>query len=291
MKTKSAYYFFCAVVLLTFMQACNKQELAPVKKNVGCNCESNVTKGETVTFRNGDKSITVIKSGDNYLMDDIILDMEQINQMLGLTGNTSTGSLTGTGQTATTPWPNGIVYYKFAADVSTTKRNNITKAINLWRSQTRLKFYNVDSSGVSSSNYVLFQNSTDACAATLGMKGGQQLANITDACQWGPIAHEIGHAVGMVHEQQRADRNNEIIVDYSNIQPDKTQNFDIKTGSLSGPLDFNSIMMYESFSTFSIDNTKPAMTRLDGSTWTKQRDSLTTGDIGLVKRLYPALYP
>ena len=63
----------------------------------------------------------------------------------------------------------------------------------------------------------------------------------------GSIIHEIGHAAGFYHEQQRPDRDLFIEVNEENIEEGKEDNFDIRTSGLTlGPYDYGSIMHYGS---------------------------------------------
>ena len=72
------------------------------------------------------------------------------------------------------------------------------------------------------------------------------------------LVHELGHVLGMFHEQARPDRNDYITVNLENINPDFAGNFDIVQGKdtypksayeafgLEGPeiYDFDSLMHY-----------------------------------------------
>jgi len=73
------------------------------------------------------------------------------------------------------------------------------------------------------------------------------------------VAHELGHALGLFHEHQRADRNDYLSIDFSNVQENAVGNFNLITGiPLIGPYDFDSIMHYTR-STFAIDSSKPTL--------------------------------
>lgn len=78
------------------------------------------------------------------------------------------------------------------------------------------------------------------------MIGGEQLIRVDDLCGMPGMIHEMGHAVGFLHEQDRKDRNRYITVLYENI--DKTQFGEFPIGGLSeqdlGSYEYASIMHY-----------------------------------------------
>ena len=59
------------------------------------------------------------------------------------------------------------------------------------------------------------------------------------------VVHELMHAIGQMHEQQRSDRNNYIDVIYSNIQSNQQHNFDNNSPTHDRtPYDVESLMQY-----------------------------------------------
>ena len=102
--------------------------------------------------------------------------------------------------------------------------------------------------------------------------------------------HELGHALGMLHEHQHPMRDNYIIVNERNIQIPARDQFDIwPYGYASSKFDFDSIMMYGSYA-YSRNN-QPTMTKKDGTTWTANRSYITFNDQLVVMNLYGHYLP
>ena len=126
------------------------------------------------------------------------------------------------------------------------------------------------------------------------MQGGKQeitLASSNDNyCTTGATIHEIGHAVGLFHEQSRMDRDNFITIHYDNIKPGKEHNFmtygerKMDGAELTEQLDFESIMMYGSHD-FS-KNGNPTITKRNGGVYNVNRTYLSPDDIFGIQLMY-----
>ena len=75
---------------------------------------------------------------------------------------------------------------------------------------------------------------------------GEQSVVVSDQCITGDVIHEIGHTVGLWHEQSREDRDNYIRVVFDNIEPKDVHNFSqhVSDGDDVGDYDYGSIMHY-----------------------------------------------
>lgn len=111
----------------------------------------------------------------------------------------------------------------------------------------------------------------------------------TGNCGVGETIHEIGHSVGLFHEQTRFDRDDHVNIIWANIDPASQFNFEKHSkvvGTDTGDYDFGSIMHYAP-TAFSI-NGQPTITKKDGSSFVQNDAVLSPGDVGGVAAMYGA---
>lgn len=101
------------------------------------------------------------------------------------------------------------------------------------------------------------------CHSVVGYGPHYRALNLEASC-WSDslVLHEIGHALGLLHEHQRADRDAFVAVDYSNVQPAYRFAFDHGFGRTHGPYDLRSVMHYQ-FYAFAADGGRPSLTPRD----------------------------
>ncbi|KAL3860807.1 hypothetical protein ACJMK2_010874 [Sinanodonta woodiana] len=124
-------------------------------------------------------------------------------------------------------WTKGIVPYKFHASLSTTLRQAAVWTMNLWSYWTNYRFYPWNST--IHSNFGLGHNSTlyfvsgTGCSSYVGrvISGDQTIY----CCGLVACTHEIGHILGLQHEQNHYERDRMLRVNSNEIQPVYINNF------------------------------------------------------------------
>jgi Astacin (Peptidase family M12A) len=77
------------------------------------------------------------------------------------------------------------------------------------------------------------------------------------------VTHEFGHALGLFHEHQRADRDSFLEVDFANVRAGAESNFrTLSTLPTVGEYDFASVMHYRA-NTFAADTSRPTLIPLE----------------------------
>ena len=129
--------------------------------------------------------------------------------------------------TTGTLWPNGVVPYEIDAGLLATSQIAVQGAIDAWNGYgTPIHFQ----PRAGETAYVRFFRNNPAqgvCTSSVGRTGGEQLIRLDDACNTASVIHEIGHAIGMWHEQSRQDRNLHTTVLWENIQKSRASNFNL----------------------------------------------------------------
>lgn len=177
-------------------------------------------------------------------------------------------------------WPGGIIPY--VVDPSFTERNQLFAAMKEWESGTNIRF--VERQG--HTTYLRVMPHADACNSKVGRIGGEQRINCAPLpSKQRAYIHEIGHAVGLVHEHQRQDRDRYVAVDFSNVKPGKVGNFRIRENTVAGcEYDYASVMHYGPKS-HAVDSSKPTLVAVGGQKLTGSK--LSTLDKAFVNCLYP----
>jgi Astacin (Peptidase family M12A) len=177
-------------------------------------------------------------------------------------------------------WPGGRVPFVIANEGV---RTRVLAAIEHWQTRTPFKF----TPRVSEPDFVSF-DALDGCFSRVGRQGGMQVISIGTGCEIGSAVHEIGHVLGLWHEQSRSDRDDFVKIVSANIDPRFKSNFakHILDGEDLGPYDHGSIMHYPA-TAFSV-NGQPTIVTKNGES-IGQRNGLSKGDITAMRLMYSDL--
>ena len=196
-------------------------------------------------------------------------------------------------------WTGRTVPFRIDGSIGAVGQLRIMDAINEWSYATCLNFVQ----RTSHSNFITFINDTNQCSSNIGCDGGEdgeQYIRLTNGCSQstGIIMHEIGHALGLWHEQSRPDRDSYVTVLWENIEQSESHNFnkrlDKEVDYQGTGYDYGAIMHY-SRTAFVKDGCNGCNT-LDVSNMVEynnqlqpmlgQRTGLSASDITQVNRLY-----
>jgi hypothetical protein len=169
------------------------------------------------------------------------------------------------------------------------KKAVIEAAIAEVNQKTNAKF--IPHSG--ESDYVTFKlppQDMQHCYSHLGFIGGEQLIMLNMRCSKGSVIHELLHTLGIVHEQSRSDRDNNVTILWDNIHPYFHNQFNKLPAAVSNPanlaFDFDSIMLYGS-DYFILTEGVPGMIKVtDGRAFFENRRGLSRADIQEVNSIY-----
>ena len=179
-------------------------------------------------------------------------------------------------------WKDSLLPYEI--DAGLPNQSRVTDAIAHWEANTPFRFVRRDPANAAHRDYVVFR-SGGGCASSVGRHGGRQDVILGDGCTKGNCIHEIGHTIGLWHEQSRQDRDNFIAINWDSIMPEAKHNFDqhIQDGEDLGAYDYGSIMHYprDAFSADGQDTIVPK----DAGAAIGQRVKLSDGDLASVQKL------
>lgn len=168
----------------------------------------------------------------SYLEGDILVPKSDLTVKNGLT-------------TQSSRWPKGVVPYEIRGNFNAKDMATIQGAIEQYHKRTCIRF--VPYSG--ERDYISIVSGNSGCWSSVGRVGGKQEVNLqSPGClgRPGTAMHELMHALGFLHEQNRMERDSFVAIQYRNIQSAAMSNFEkaAKTEAFGVPYDYGSVMHY-----------------------------------------------
>ncbi len=180
-------------------------------------------------------------------------------------------------------WPGATVPYEIDPNLPNSTR--VTSAITEWTTKTSLQF----TPHAGEQDFVYFTVGS-GCSSQLGHQGGKQVIQLADNCAVPQVIHELGHAIGLLHEHTRSDRDQYIQINWQNIPAIWQSQFQNANPSQDvGVYDFCSIMHYPATADSYNNGHLPVFQETNSCPvcMPGRATALSPGDVAAVGLLYP----
>ncbi|XP_062592704.1 uncharacterized protein LOC134254174 [Saccostrea cucullata] len=146
-------------------------------------------------------------------------------------------------------WPNRTIHYVIDYPsfdpYQTQAEDKIKSSLALFEAAACIHWVEV-TEATTTNNYIKFFGNTTSCASYVGyIRRTEQKIWLGPGCLWTSIVlHEVLHALGAWHEQQRTDREENICVLFENIKPGAVGNFERQHIHEYAPYNLGSVLQY-----------------------------------------------
>jgi len=183
-------------------------------------------------------------------------------------------------------WPGGVVVYEIR-DMDPEGRKLLAEAMAEIEKLTCIRFRKKTDED---ENYVVYTSKEDYCASNVGMISGMQEINLGLHCHvLGTFLHETMHALGFIHEQSRADRDDHIKIKWENIKQSDKSNFNKYSlndiSNYGSAYNFASVMHYRN-DAFTKNGEDTIVAKNDHDLHFGQREKFSMGDVDEINRKY-----
>ena len=153
------------------------------------------------------------------------------------------------------PWPHGKITYTYSQNFPFEERMYIDLCMLEWERETNVDFEYCHNCETEFYVLVIVKDKNADNPASMSTVGYcSEPTIIFGQLTRSVVIHELGHAIGLLHEHQRPDRDSYIKIQYKNIDKDSFYCFEKRPKEeflydyTKFPYDYNSIMHYYNYS-------------------------------------------